>query len=409
MNIDGYTIFKINIIIWLIILNINVNKAFANVLSINNEVNKSGLHYIGEMNVKRANHKSIMLPNNKVLIIGGYQRNEIATPILSMEIIDLSNKKSELLNSKIHEDIRYTDFIDNDNLLMIGPYFDIYSLSQNKFIQSTYLSKLFFPNIIECTNDKCIYLRTINSKHIIGEFNITKEALNNYSANFKKLPNLYQSYESIDTFEKTNKHKLLYLYKDNNDLMHINYVRLDKEKILIYPYVKHDLFNKKRLTENTQKNYNGYIYNLKTGDLSETKDLPFYTSICRAILINKTTILFYEYDAAKENSIFYIYDINEQKTLSRQNLKLKIKKTIKMGKYILLISDNGDIKYVFNTKNKQFELLSNKEVCNFNIVNGYDILKLNNHQILITGGYYHNQEKNKEENLSSIYIYTLKK
>ena len=399
---------QIKLILIILLLGISFNKTFANVLSVNDNLNKPGLHYIGEMDVKRANHKSIMLPNNKILIVGGYQKNNIINPILSMEIIDLQNKKSELLDNKINEDIRHIEVIDNDNILMIGSYFDIYNLHQNKFIQSVYLSKLFFPNIIECTNDKCIYLRSINSEHIIGEFNITQEALNNYSQNFKKLPKLYQSYESIDTFEKTNKPKLLYLFKDNKKLMHINYARFDKDKILIYPSVK---YNQNKFEEKGQDKikYNGYIYNLRRQTLSEIINIPFSSSCCSAVLINKENILFYEYDKEKNNSIFTIYNIKKQKILNSQNLKLKIQKAINIGKYILFISDSGEIKYVFNIKNNKFEILPNSEMCNLNIIEGYNILKLNNYQILITGGIYLNKEKQQEELLSSIYIYTLKK
>lgn len=231
--------FQIKLILIIILLCISFNKTFANELSMKDKLNKPGLHYIGEMNERRAYHKSIKLTNNKVLIVGGYQKTKIIKPVLSMEIIDLRNNKSELVNNKINEDICYINLIDNDTLLMLGPHLDIYSFSQNKIIQSTYLSKLFFPNIVECINDKCVYIRTINLKHIIGEFEITKEALNNYYKSYKKLPELYQSYESMGTFEKTYKPKLLYLFENSDEFMHINYVWLDKDKILIYPAMKY--------------------------------------------------------------------------------------------------------------------------------------------------------------------------
>ncbi len=79
------------------------------------------------------------------------------------------------------------------------------------------------------------------------------------------------------------------------------------------------------------------------------------------------------------------------------------------GSICLLISSDGEIQYVFNTKNNKFEILSVSEMCNLNNIGGYDILKLNNYQFLVTGGINFSKEKNNKEILSSVYIYTLKK
>ena len=283
-----------------------------------------GVRYIGEMNTPRAMHHSQKIADGTVLIYGGY------------------NKKTTYTTGEKGAPYHYEKISEKS--------FEIYNPINNTF---KIINKKIEPSIPE-------------------EKSITK----------KEQRNIVQYFKS----------KKIYFQK-------ISYQKADKERIVCIPYKNAIPIG---YGQHDSSEYFA-IYNLKTKKISN----PVSFNNLKAEYVNmksfKTTkgtkILFvYVYDAekdysrigAKTNIKFQTLVFNIDKNITEKISEPISKKYFYEHKLFqlengnIIIEEGNVFKYIFDVKNEKMLPLKNY---GFKMLANANVLPLNNHQLLITGGY----------------------
>lgn len=376
-------------------------------ISTPDQCKEKGLHYIGKMTVPRVFHKTIKMQNGNILILKGYSKiqdkkiidygnyNEPIEYISedSAEIYNPTNNSFLQLKSQpAKEDILKLLKIDNNILIIFDRYYQIFDAINNVF---------------QLPNEKKIYKRFGR----IGE-NQYSEIINNNTliecSGF--ISNEYRNccwLTDIDNFEIKSTQNINMQIPKYLTPNYFGYLKLNKNEILIYT---------KSFPRTDAKNIYISIYNLKNKIITksiEIKDVGNY-KIAKPILLENNKILFtggvnYEGGAYIHYDKIYpwfIYDVDLNKI--EKTIKMIFPNSITSQEPInlenenLLIVENNKIRQLYNVKTNNLEKYDGFEL--ENIVNP-NIIQINNHQLLITGGRYTKKELNKFIS-NDAYIYT---
>jgi len=386
-------------------IKINVNNMK---ISTPEQCKEKGLHYIGKMNVPRVFHQSIKLNDGNILIVGGYSKLEskkitfdgdYGEPIeyiseYSAEIFNPTNNNFFKVKSiPIEEDKLQLLKLDNGNILLISDkYYQIFDINKNIFnlpIEKTIYKKY------RGTED-ILYSEIIRDKILIECYGI----ISGSCINSCWLTN-------IDNFELESIQDIKLEIPAYMTPTYFGFLKLNKKEILIYT---------KSFPRTDVQNMYIAIYDIEKKTITksiEVKGVGNY-QISKPILLVNNRILFtggIEYEKGGYtyyNKIFpwFIYDSNLNEIEKTINMifpdSITSQEPINTENENLLIVENNKIRQFYNVQTNNLEKYNGFEL--ENIVNP-NIIQINNHQILITGGRYTKNGRN-EFISSDAFIYT---